>query len=494
MATRDEALAKVKKLSSVLEKRRRDIEDRLDAYRGRQPLRFASPEFSTYFEERFEGFVDNWCAPVIQAPAERMNVQGIRLDRGDSETANPEARRADRDLARVWRVNNAERGSSEGFVVMMAAARTLALVWGNPADESTPRVTWEHPANAIVGYGPDTGERVAGLKLWSSEGQDFATLYLPEEVWKFQRRSVNAGVTDAGLIVPTGSLLGSWEPRQPPGDDVWPLPNPMGVVPLVELRNQSLLDDDPISDIDGVRAMQDAVNLIWAYLLNALDYASLPQRAVTGAEIPQVPILDDQGQVVGKRPLDINTLAMDRVLWIPDSGARISEWKVATLDGYATAIEKAVEHIAGQTRTPPHYLIGKVSNLSAEAMTAAETGLVAKSTERVTYATPGIREVFRLICLAQGDDAKAEACASGHVLWKDIQYRSLAQRVDALAKLKTTGFPFEWIAEQYGLEPGEVARVMQMRRDEAELDPIGTLSRLAGQGNADPGAGPPAQE
>lgn len=477
MASTDEALRLVKVLSAELQERRPVIKDRIAAFRGDHSLRFASPEFATYFEDRFSGFADNWCGPVIEAPSERMNPLGIRLDVGEGDDVDtPDARRADRELARVWRMTDSDRGSSEAFVVGLAASRTYALVWGNPDDEETPRITWEHPANAIVTYDADTGARTAGLKLWSQDGVDYATLYLPDSVWKWQKRGATSNI-----VVPSG-LYGMWEPRQPATDDVWPLPNPMGVVPLVEFRNQTLLDDNPISDIDGVRAMQDAINLVWSYLLNALDYASLPQRIVLGTEMPKVPVLDEAGQITGYRPYDLSTLPLERALWIPGENAKVAEWRAASLDGYASAIEKAVEHIAAQTRTPPHYLIGKVANLSAEALTAAETGLVNKTNERLTYFTPPLREVFRLVCLAQGEEKKARAVASGTVLWKDVQYRSLAQKVDALTKMRTIGFPMEWIAEQYGLEPGEVARVMRMRRDEAELDPVGALSRIAGQG------------
>lgn len=469
MAAVDDALIWVKKLSDELNRRRPAIQANMAAYRGEHKLAFASPEFSAYFQERFDGFSDNWCAPVIQATTERMNVLGIRLD----ETSQ----RADQDLARVWKVNNGERGSSEAFVVGLAASRMFALVWGNAADDSTPRLTWENPENCVVAYDPDTGEAVAGLKLWADENLEFATLYLPDFVWKFQRRT---GSGSLPLVLPA-TYGGGWEPRQPASDDVWPIRNPMGEVPMTEYRNQTLLNDKPISDISGVAAMQAAINLTWAYLLNALDFATLPQRVVTGADMPKVPILDENGQVVGSRPLDLNLLASERVLWIPSKDAKTSEWSSANLEAFGKTIERGVDHISAQTRTPPHYLVGKMANLSADALTASETGQVAKAGERVTYFTPSQRRVYRHIALAQGEEAKAKACLSGTVLWKDIQFRSLAQKADAFGKLKEIGFPFEWIAEQWGLDPGEVARVLEMRRAEAELDPVGALSRIVGQ-------------
>jgi hypothetical protein len=469
VAAVDDALELVDKLSAELERRRPGIKANLAAYKGEHKLGYASPEFAAYFADRFDGFSDNWCNPVIQATTERMNVLGIRLDDGDQ--------RADEDLSRVWKRNDAEAGSSKAFVVGLAASRTFAMVWGNADDEQTPRITWESPLNCIVAYDADTGEPVAGLKLWVDDRYEYVTLHTPDLVWKFQRRT---GAGDLRVFLPS-TYRGGWEPRQPASDDTWPLPNPMGELALVEFRNQDLLDDQPISDISGVAAMQTAINLVWAYLLNGLDYATLPQRVVTGAEMPKVPVLDANGQVVGSRPIDLNLLAHERVLWIPSKDAKATEWSAANLEAFDRTLDRAVNHISAQTRTPPHYLVGKIANLSADALTASETGQVAKAGERVTYFTPSMRRVYRLIALAQGEAAKADACRSGTVLWKDIQFRSLAQKADAFAKLKEIGFPFEWIAEQWGLGPDEVARVLAMRDREMTLDPIGALSLAAGQ-------------
>lgn len=496
------ALVQVQRLSEELRRRRPFIDRRLAYYRGRHPLAYASTEFARYFGDRYVAFSDNWCVPVIQTPAERMDVLGMRVDAASREV--------DKDLSRVWRANDAERGSSEAFVVALAAARSYVMVWGNPDDEETPRICWEHPAETVVGYDPDSGDRVAALKLWRDDTHDYATVYTSAEVWKWQRRSAGVPVSGKetredetdwvsavlqanaqGLEEPVYVPLdAAWEPRKGSRDDTWPVPNPLGVVPIVEMRNQTLLDDLPISDIDGVIAMQDAINLTWAYLLNALDFTSLSQRVVLGADIPKVPLLDAEGQVAGYRPVDLNEMLRDRVLWVPGKDAKLGEWSSAALTPFTEVIERAVEHIAAQTRTPPHYLIGKVANLSADALTAAETGLVSKTGERVTYFSSAIREAFRLVALAQGDEEKAKAIRSGTVQWADIQFRSLAQKVDALVKLRGIGFPMEWIAEQYGLEPHEVTRVMTLIEQERQADPMGQLTRALGQAEPD---GPDAE-
>lgn len=472
--TFEQAQQRVERLSQDLTERRPTVDERLRYLKGDLgKLRFATDEFAQYHGDRFTGFDDNWCAPVVSAAAERMNLMGIRLG---------EDRRADRELARTWDANDCDRGSSEAFTVYMGAAWSYALVHPAPAAGDMPRITWEHPSQAIVDRDPVTGDIRSGLVSWIDDEYDYATLYTEDEVWKWQR-SRTPDRWDQKLPGPGGG----WEMREV-ADEPWPMSNPLGLCPLVELRNQTLLDDLPISDISGVMSMQDTINLVWAYLLNALDYASLPGRVVMNAESPKVPILDADGQVVGDRPLDLDTLVKERILWVPGEGVNIGEWTAANLDAFSKVIEHAVEHIAAQTRTPPHYLIAKMVNTAAEALTIAEAGLVSRTRERITYAKAPLRRLFRLVALALGDEDKAEACRTGTLLWSNIQYRSESQLADALSKKRQIGYPVRYLLELDGLDPDEVDRVVAMIEDE-QRDPVGErLLEGLGAGSVPPAA------
>lgn len=462
----DDAMKMTESHSRELIYRRPAIDERLNYFRGTTgTLKYASEKFGEYFSRRFSGFSDNWCMPVAQAAAERMNYTGFRLW--------GENKGFDMELARVWEANDADRGSSEAFLVFGAASRAFALV--SPNDGVTPRITWEHPAQTLVDTDPQTGERRSALVVWIDDQMDYATLYTPDWIYKFQRQTGEDRFLnyDRDGRYYDRAVLGGWSPRVIDGEPAEPEPNPLGVVPVVELRNQTLLDDSPISDIQGVMAMQDSVNLVWAYLLNALDSASLPQRVVTGADVPQVPVLDADGQQVGTRPVELDKLHGEAILWLPDDAAKIAEWSVAQLDAFGSVIERGVEHIAAQTRTPPHYLVAKMVNTAAESLTIAEAGLVSKTRERIRYVNPPIREINRLVALCQGaDEKRIGAIASGQNLWGDVQYRSEAQMADAMLKMKQVGFPFEYIAERYGLGPDEVQRVLEMRKAELAADPL----------------------
>jgi hypothetical protein len=465
MATAQEAIKWIDTLGAMLRDRLPEARLYDDYYRGNHQLRFASDEFKAYFSKRYARFSDNWTQTVADAPTERLEVIGIRPFEG--------ARAGDDELWSVWLENEADSLSDLAWLDAIVAKRTYALVWGdNPT-----RITWEHPSQAIVDYDPETRQRRAGLKYWADDEWEFATLYLPTEVWKFRRRKMTERRQRILQGVYQSSFVGAWEPREVP-DEPWPLPNPFGVVPLVEMPNRPRLLGEPMSDVAGTIAMQDAINLLWSYLFNAADYASFPQRVVTGAERPKVPILNEDGQVVGERPVDLEKFAVNRVVWLEDPNAKIGEWSAANLEAYTKVIEQAVGHIAAQTRTPAHYLLlgHGVSNVSGDTMKALETGLVKRTQEKTEHFGRGTKEIFRLIALAKGDRKKAAAVARGEVLWRDVESRSEAQLVDSLQKLDAIGFPFMWIAERYGMSPTELERVMRMREFEQRDVQIDALS------------------
>ena len=70
----------VTSLSDRLRARQGDIATDVSYYKGTEGrLRFVSDEFRDYFAKRFDGLSDNWCAPVAQAPVERIRYLGMRL-------------------------------------------------------------------------------------------------------------------------------------------------------------------------------------------------------------------------------------------------------------------------------------------------------------------------------------------------------------------------------------------------------------------------------
>src|SRR5699024_8424022 len=202
-----------------------EIQTNVNYFKGVEGrMKFASEEFKDYFRKRFEGFSDNWCAPVAQAPIERIHFRGMRL--GEQVAADP-------GVQRRWERNDADRGLSEALLMMTVAKRSFGLVSQSPRGA---RITYEHPDSAAIAYDPITRQRRAGLLIVQDEKYEYGQFLLPGSSIRVRRRK---------------SLISSGEHHVPPDATGWEFDtsrdaveekHPFGAVPMVEFRNQSLLD------------------------------------------------------------------------------------------------------------------------------------------------------------------------------------------------------------------------------------------------------------
>lgn len=486
----DAALAKVKKLYAELVRRRPTIETLDEYYEGEQPLEYASREWSEFHKDRYKGFADNWVSVVADAIGERLRVTGVEIPGARDEDA--------KKLWADWESNDMGEQSSQGFLETVVASRSAIIVWGS--DDNEPEASWEHPSQVIVEYAAGNRRRkLSALKAWVDGKTEYAILYTPTALWKFQRPfdgvKVRNGVTENGLEVIGTSVRDftddgrPWDPWQPSDDDEWPLTNPLDEVPVVELPNRPRLLRGPISDVQGTKAMQDAINLLWAFLFAGADHASLPARVVLGQEPPKLPILNSDGQKVGEKPVDLKDLQHGRLLWLTGQNAKIGEWSRADLKAFTDVMEIAVGHIGAQTRTPAHYFVANkgLSNVNGETLTATETPLVKKAEEFDLYSQRPLRELWRLFALVRGDKALAMAARGAHTVFANPAIRGEAQLADALSKKKDMGYPLEYLMELDGLDKPTRERVLEMKRRESE-DPdfADAVKRLVpGDGNGE---------
>jgi hypothetical protein len=123
-----------------------------------------------------------------------------------------------------------------------------------------------------------------------------------------------------------------------------------------------------------------------------------------------------------------------------------------------------VEHLAAITQTPPTYLLGRMVNLSAEAITAAEAGLVSKVKRRALHIGEGHEEVMRTALGLVGSPAATNLAAE--CVWADFETRSIAQLTDSLVKMRSLGVPLEALWERYGATQEEIDRWHELNEAE----------------------------
>lgn len=407
----------------------------------------------------------NYMGLVVDATAERLCVEGFRI--GD----DPDA---DDDTWDIWQRSNFDNDSDQAILEALITGQSYALVAPGATEGDPATLYAEHPSQAIVAYVPGSGRReaAAGLKVWEDEWTNrwFATLYLPDAIFKFQ--SVN---------VKTSSVDGvNWTPRRVAGE-LWPLPNPLGDVLLVELPNNPRLLTGGVSEIADVVAVQDRICKTLADRLMTQDYGAFPQKWATG-----YPEEDAQGR---QNRIDVGR---NRMVTSDVAETKFGQWDPAALDPYSAAKREDVKDIASRTRTPAQYLLGEMSNVNGETLKAAESGLVSKVRQRQRSYGEGFEKVVSLARQAQGLGDPGETIET---IWRNPEFRTEGELVDALVKMATLGVPHEALWERWGATPLEIERWKAMQAEQAANDPIGQLTRAAGQNfGAPPAVDPNAQD
>lgn len=416
----------LKRLNTRLDERNRTLERYDNYYRGDHDLKFASPKFAATYGQMFLASSDNWMPLVVDSVQERLQVEGFRLG---TKTES------DKRAWSLWQANNLDADSDVLHTEALINGTAYTLVWPDAADPTQPRVYIEHPSQVIVANSPeDRRLRLAALKKWVDDDEYlYATLYLPDAIYKFRSAAKPKNGTVSSTI--------RWEPRET-STEPWPLPNPFGRPPITPIANQRRMLADGESELaGGVTSLQDKINKLVFDMMVASEFAAYRQRYTIGVEIPKD---DKTGQP--KAPFDVG---VDRLLMAnpktntkgePVMSPVFGEFSATDLSNYVGAIEMQVQHLASQTKTPPHYLNASADRLSGESIKAAETGLVAKVRARQRSYGEGWEDTMRLALDVAGIRPRGGA-AGMEVVWADPESRSEAEHVDAVVKKLALGVP-----------------------------------------------------
>lgn len=427
-------------LGPKLAAQHREVDKYERYYDGTQPLavNLATKNYRAQFLDMLRSVRDNWMPLVIDATSERLQATGFRM--GDDTSADDAA-------AEMWQRNYLDHDAKLGQETALIGGRCPVMVWAGP--DGRAEITVEHPSQCVVAYASGSRRhRVAALKQWDDEwtGDTFVNLYLPDAIVKMIRPV--HGV-DRGRLVYRGD----------PTEAI--LSNPLGVVPVVELRNRIRLRDSHCrSELMEVISTQDQIDKTLVDMLVASEFAAFRQRWATGLELPIDPDTGEEVPFTGD---------LDRLWTSPDKDTKFGTFEPTELKQYVTMIENRIHSIAARTRTPPHYLLGQGDVIpSGESIKSAETGLVKKVRDRQTAFGEAWEEVIRLGFAVEGDNARSQA-HSAQTIWADPESRTEAEHVDAVLKKKSLGVPTQQLWEDLGYTPEQIRRFRTMLLDEALL-------------------------
>ncbi|MEU7039848.1 phage portal protein [Streptomyces varsoviensis] len=424
-----------------------EIEPGLDKLRafaeGRPPLPHVPGIDPREAAEWMRDARTNWIGTVIDSPTERMHIDGFRF--GGTGDDGESAKTADDEANRIWQENALDADADLVHYGALSQRRAFVLV--EKGDDGRPVLTHETPRQVAVEHVQGNRRKLAaGLKLWRDDwtGGTRATLWTPERIYDFATESETPAFS--GRVA---SLRG-WDAFGLPNATDGQRPNELRIIPFIPFINRRNRRPEGFAEHEDLLSIQQRINLSLINLVAAMKYGSFRQRWAAGLEVDEDPVT---GQKIQPFQLDI------RKLWTTeDSEVRFGEFAATDLMPYVRAVESAVQDLAAISRTPPHYLIGAVVNVSGDALKAAETGLVAKVRDRQRNFGESWEAVMRLAFRVLGDERRASAY-DAEALWRDPESRSISELADAAVKKASAGVPWRQRMEDMGYTPSQIDRM-----------------------------------
>ena len=437
MIPTDAALAAVKMLGEQLDLAEGELH-RLDKYYdGKQALNYLAPEIAAQVGRRLSSLVINWPRTIADSVQRRTYVEGFRVGNDGA---------VDAELARLWQENDLDETSQLAQLDALIHGRAFLMVWGSEVDPLTPRITIESAHQVAVSRTPGSREIRAAVKRWTDGDDDYASLYLRDEILRFVKPSVRAGV------------VSKWALQDR-------LDNPLGAVPVVPLINRPrLLKLDGESELTDVIPLADAVNKLATDMIVASEFHAMPRRWATGIQIPTGP---DRERLQADAA-DYWDNATKGKTWLAGEGVSFGQFSEANLGNFVEAIQLLTAQIAAVAGLPPHFLgINTDNPASADAIRAAEATLVERAQEKHRTWSGAYEQAMRLAVAAR-DGVPVASLDSDlrrmETVWRDPATPTPAQSMDAAVKGVQAGIYDEAAAQEVvGLSPQQREAIADRR-------------------------------
>lgn len=364
---------------------------------------------------------------IVDALVDRLQVTGFRASGAEEPSA---------EVWEWWQTSGLDQ--SQVKVYRDAVGLGDGYVSITP-DAGIPRFRPESPLSLSVAYDPaDPMTIVQAVKVVGK----VAWLYTDTAIYRLEQGKNNA----------TWNVVGE-------------VAHAAGVCPIVRFPNEVDSLGRSYSEIEPVLPIQARINQTVMDRLLLQRSQAWRQRWVAGIEVEK----GADGRAIP--PFETGA---DTLLVAPSETTKFGEFAQSDLDGLLKACDADVAAAAMTSRTPPHYLPqANISNVSEAALVALEAGFTSKVMERQALWGESWERTMRVGGAMVGVKIDPDA----EVIWRDLELRSEAQKVDAATKLRTIGVPLGPVLERLGYTPQQIERIQAEAAAEA-------LSSAAAQAKA----------
>jgi hypothetical protein len=319
--------------------------------------------------------------------------------------------------------------------------------------KALPVMTWEDPRMCITFQDPIHPTRsLAGLKLWMDvvTGKVLCILFLPDKIYWYEgpKTSDIEGMPLDKLEHTLSSAEGTFKLVRTEKNEIEEVP-----LVYIEWRPEALAECEDLLDV------QDRINLTILHRLVITQNQSFRQRWMSGAS-------PAKGSKKGAQKPAFDPGA--DMLWVTDNpDAKFGDFAQADIRQVLEAIRDDIADMAALSKTPVHYLMGKLANVSGDTLTQGESGFVSKIKMRMASVGWGLEKAMKIAFKYIDESEKAEQ-VDAEVIWADPEVRTRAEIADAAVKeaqvlAEAPPYALALVLKRMGFDPDEIKFAMAER-------------------------------
>lgn len=429
----------LKRAFAALTKKQRRYTDLWNYYDGDQPVVYTSKRLRDLFRGVDAKITENWCAVVIDAAADRINLTGLTV---------PDDEAGGAALHEIWQESELQLEADDVHEAALVTGEAFVIVWPDEAEGQPPQVFYNDPRLCHVFYDPENPRKKRFAAKWWVDDDDKrrVTLYYPDRLEYFVSTNKASNVSTAAAL----------RPADPPN-----APNPYDAIPVFHFRPERRIVK---SDLVDVVPIQNGINKLLADMMVAAEFGAFKQRwIISGSDVT----------AIKNSPYE-NYL-------LPPSGdgeqaTQVGQFDATELRNFLDAIDNMAGSLATITRTPKHYFVKTGGDPSGEALIAMEAPLVKKVQDHIDRFTPTWREVGAFLLKLRGQENVAERMVVP--TWsrpETVQPRTQAEIREIDVR---SGLPLEAALEREGWPREKIDAILELKAAEERAKRAGLADAL----------------
>ncbi|MBT1192895.1 Phage portal protein, SPP1 Gp6-like [Rhodococcoides kroppenstedtii] len=389
---------------------------------------FASPAVKRELAKSGDQFRVNYAATPVDAVANRLEVTGVTGTEASAQTL----------IGSVFQENNLELELTQLITKTLIYGSAYLIAW--PDETGQTQIYYNSPLSTVVIYDPENPRKPhVAAKLWPVEidgkTRHRLNLFYADRIEKY---------LSASERLPFTVKDSDFEPYiDDETDEQGTVPNEFGQIPVFHFTTG--IDQYGRPEHLAAYGAQDMINKLLISQMASVDHYGFPTRYALAASHEGTPVSltdeTDDDDVLDSSPGSV---------WWLQNVEKVGQFTAADPKSFIDPYREYVRAMASVTSTPFHVFEAVATNVSGQAVRAAEAPLVKKTRTRQLSIGNTLRRLFLFVLAINKIPGDVQ------VHWRQIESIDTAERWEIANRKVQAGLPVEQVLAEEGYDTEQI--------------------------------------